>query len=35
MSSVSKEDIKNVIEKVIKIIQEVFGLSVDERNNIS
>jgi MoxR-like ATPase len=35
MSSVSKEDIKNVKEKVIKIIQEVFGLSVDERNNLS
>jgi len=35
MSSVSKEDIPNVKEKVIKIIQEVFDLSIDERNNIS
>jgi len=34
MSSVSKEDIKKVKEKVIKIIQEVFDLSIDETNNI-
>ena len=35
MSSVSKEDIPHVNEKVIKLIQEVFGLSIDEINNIS
>ena len=35
MSSVSKEDIPNVKEKVIKIIQEVFDLTTDERNNLS
>ena len=34
MNSISKEDIPNVKEKVIKIIQEVFDLSIDERNNI-
>ena len=32
MSSVSKEEIKNVKDSVIKIIQEVFGLSVEEKN---
>ena len=31
----SKEEIKNVIEKVIKIIQNVFELSTDERNNLN
>ena len=31
----SKEEIQNVIEKVIKIIQDVFTLSTDERNNLS
>ena len=31
----SKEEIKNVIIKVIKIIQDVFSLSIDERNNLS
>ena len=35
MSSVSKEEIKNVIEKVIEIIQKVFELSTDERNNLT
>ena len=35
MSSISQEDIPNVKEKVIKIIQEVFDLSIDERNIIS
>ena len=35
LSSVSKEEIQNVIEKVIKIIQDVFHLSTDERNNLS
>ena len=34
MNSISKEDIPNIKEKVIKIIQEVFNLSIDERNNI-
>ena len=31
----SKEEIQNVIEKVIKIIQDVFSLSTEERNNLS
>ena len=31
----SKEEIKNVIEKVIEIIQKVFELSTDERNNLT
>ena len=31
MSSINQEDIPNVKEKVIKIIQEVFDLSIDER----
>ena len=31
----SKEEIQNVIEKFIKIIQDVFSLSIDERNNLS
>ena len=35
LSSVSKEEIPNVKEKVLKIIQEVFGLLLDERNNLS
>ncbi len=35
MNSISKEDISNEKEKVIKIIQEVSDLSIDERNNIS
>jgi len=35
LSSVSKEEIKNVIEKVIKIIQEVFSLSIEDRNNLN
>ena len=35
LSSVSKEEIKNVIEKVIEIIQKVFELSTDERNNLT
>jgi len=35
MNSISKEDIPKEKEKVIKIIQEIFYLSIDERNNIS
>lgn len=35
MSFISNEDIPNVKENVIKIIQEIFYLSFDERNNIS
>ena len=35
LSSVSKEEIPNVKEKVIKIIQDVYGLTTDERNNLS
>ena len=35
LSSVSKEEIPNVKEKVIKIIQEVFELSIDDRNNLN
>ena len=31
----SKEEIQNVIEKVIKIIQDIFTLSIEERNNLS
>ena len=34
----SKKEIKNVIEKVIKIkriIQKIFELSIDERNNLN
>ena len=31
----SKEEIQNVIEKVIKIIQDIFTLSIEERNILS
>ena len=31
----NKEEIQNVIEKVIKIIQDIFTLSIEERNNLS
>ena len=35
LSSVSKEEIPNVKEKVIQIIQSVFNLTTEERNNLN
>ena len=35
MSSIDKKYIPNIKEKVIKLIQEVFDLSIDERNNLN
>ena len=35
LSSVSKDEIPNVKDKVIKIIQEVYGLSTEDRNNLA
>ena len=35
MSSVCKKDIPNIKEKVIELIHEIFGLNINERNNLS
>ena len=35
MSSVCKEGIPNIKEKIIELIHKIFGLNINERNNLS